>query len=74
MDTISNFISKQTIEKRKYLKEFFIILENLKKINSKLDVYNYSINDDYNFWNELYEDYVLIEKKPRIGKEHQVKI
>ena len=74
MDPISNFIQKQTIEKRKYLKEFFIIVENLKKINSKLKVYNYSINDDYNFWNELYEVYVLIEKKPRIRKEHQVKI
>ena len=79
MDEITLYLSKETIEKRKYLQDFFIRMEILKLNNKKIDVYKIGMQEDPNFWSELYEDYPLQEEKYsrkhiKIGKEYQANI
>tara|TARA_B100000674_G_scaffold466711_1_gene450952 strand:+ start:215 stop:457 length:243 start_codon:yes stop_codon:yes gene_type:complete len=79
MNSIALYISKDTIEKRKYLIDFHNKLEKEKLQNKKIDVYNLSLNDNYKFWNDIYDDYKLEEDKcnkkiPRIGIQYQVSI
>ena len=79
MDEISLYISKDTIDQRKYLKEFFKKLELLKSQNNKVDAYKLGMTENYNFWSEMYEDDKLPKKMPsrtyiKIGKEYQADI
>ena len=79
MDEISLYLSKETIEKRKYLQDFFIRMEILKLNNKKIDAYKIGMEEDHNFWSELYEDDPLPEEKcsrkyVKIGKEYQANI
>ena len=79
MDDISLFISLETIEKRKYLIEFFKRVKVLKKENHNIDVYQLGMKEKPNFWGELYEDDSLHEEKCprkyiRIGPKFQVAI
>ncbi len=79
MDELTFYLSKETIEKRKYLQDFFIRMEILKLNNKKIDVYKIGMKEDPKFWSELYEDYPLPEKKCsrkyiNIGNKYQVSI
>lgn len=79
MNEISLYLSKETIEKRKYLQDFFIRMEILKLNNKKIDVYKIGMQEDPKFWRELYEDDYLPEEKCsrkyiNIGKEYQANI
>ena len=79
MDGILLYLSKDTIDRRKYLKSFFKLVEVIKENTKKFDVYKYGLEDDYNFWIEMYDDSKLAEekpkrKKPNIGIEFQVKL
>ena len=46
MDEITFYLSKETIEKRKYLQDFFIRMEILKLNNKKIDVYKIGMEED----------------------------
>ena len=78
MDGILLYLSKDTIDRRKYLKSFFKLVEVIKENTKKIDVYKYGLEDDYNFWIEMYDYSKLPEEKtkikPNIGIEFQVKI
>lgn len=79
MDEIKLYLSFETKEKRQYLKNFYKKVDDIKLLGEKVDVYNMGMEDDYKFWNELYEDYKLEEekcerKKINIGKNYQVNI
>ena len=79
MDEISLYLSKETIEKRKYLTDFFNRMGILKLNNKKIDVYKIGMQEDPKFWSELYEDDPLPEEKCprkyiRIGKKYQANI
>ena len=79
MDEITLYLSKETMEKRKYLQDFFIRMEILKLNNKKINVYKIGMEEDPKFWCELYEDYPLQEEKCsrkhiKIGKEYQANI
>ena len=79
MDSISLYLSIETIEKRKYLIDFFNKIENLKLNNQKVDAYKIGMEEDPKFWSELYEDDILPEEKCkrkyiRIGEQFQVNI
>ena len=63
MDDISLFLSKETVEKRKYLKDFFKKIELSKKLNKnttnkKVSAYTIGMAEDRKVWEELYEDYI----------------
>ena len=53
MNSIALYISKDTIEKRKYLIDFHNKLEKEKLQNKKIDVYNLSLNDNYKFLDDI---------------------
>jgi hypothetical protein len=79
MDDISLYISKDTIEKKKYLTDFFKRIEVLKVGNKHIDAYKIGMNEEPKFWSELYDDYPLPEEKCdrkyiRVGAEYQAKI
>lgn len=79
MDSISLYLSIETIEKRQYLIDFFNRIDNLKLNNKKVNAYKIGMEEDSKFWSELYEDYNLPEEKCkrkyiRIGKEFQATI
>ena len=79
MDEISLFLSKETIEKRNYLRKFFEKIEKMKLDNKKIDAYKIGMAEDSKFWGELYEDDFLPEEKcirkyVRIGSEYQVNV
>lgn len=79
MDPFLVYSQKDTIEKRKYLINFFKKIDDEKKINLVVDVYNKGLDEYYNFWSQIYEDYLLPEekckkKKIRIGKNYQANI
>ena len=79
MDEIKLYLSLETKEKRKYLKNFYKKVKDIKLLGEKVDVYNMGLNDDYKFWNELYEVYKLPEEickrnYIRIGEEYQINL
>lgn len=78
-DDISLYISKETIEKREYLIDFYNRIDIMKSNGIKVDAYKIGMNETPKFWSELYEDDKLPEEKcirvkPRIGKEYQINI
>ena len=44
-----------------------------KKINLVVDVYNKGLDEDYNFWSQIYDDYPLPEEKCEKKKLELVK-
>ena len=79
MDEIMLYISKETKEKREYLRNFCNRIESMKSEGVKVDVYKLGMSEEPNFWREMYEDYKLPEEKCdrkfiKIGKEHQTEI